>query len=180
MGFNLAGTACLVHPAATVGRSDRFIPSNARRTDEGAESEVHICTYAIQGYGIGHITQVSDWVTVHKPKRSVHPIKKRWQTVPIGNHQSDTIVNLRGLRALRLHGCPFPSGPDIEDAEVLGGVRASERNTSILVYPQLLICTFKRLKLDCWDPRLVKRSRTGRGEPSWVAHWTWKIRGDLG
>jgi len=109
-------------------------------------------------------------VTVHKPKRSVHPIKKRWQTVPIGNRESVTIVNLRGLRGLWLHRRPFPSGPGLEDMEVMVGVRASERNASIPVCAQMFIYAFRHSKSGCWNPWLVERSRTERGEPSRVTH----------
>ena len=69
--------------------------------------------------------------------------------MPIGNGESDTIVNLRGLRALWLHGCPFPSGPDIEDTEVLAGVQASEHNANVSVYAQMFIYVLKHLKPDC-------------------------------
>ena len=100
--------------------------------------------------------------------------------MPIANQESDTIVNLRGLRALWLHGCPFPSGPEVEDTEVLASVRTSELNASIPVHTQLFVYAFEHLKLDCRNPRFAARSRTGRGESSRTTRQTWKIRGDLG
>jgi len=69
--------------------------------------------------------------------------------VPIGNWKLDTIVNLRGPRALWLHGCPFPSGPAIEHTEVLARVGTNESNVNIPVDTQLLVYVFKHPKLDC-------------------------------